>query len=51
MTNLSREERIEALRVKVQKKLKERIDNRVAPNPPPRYDEIFFQGVEWLDSL
>jgi hypothetical protein len=50
-SNLSKEERIAALRTKVQKRLKERINNRVAVNPPPRYDEIFFQGVEWLDSL
>jgi hypothetical protein len=23
----------------------------VVPQPPPIYDEIFFAGVEWLDSL
>jgi hypothetical protein len=23
----------------------------VVPHPPPIYDEIYFQGVAWLDSL
>jgi hypothetical protein len=23
----------------------------VLPDPPPVYDEVYFQGVEWLDSL
>ena len=21
------------------------------PDPPPRYDDLFFQGTEWLDTL
>lgn len=21
------------------------------PNPPPRYDEVFFRGTQWLDQL
>ena len=23
----------------------------VTPNPPPRYDEVYQRGVEWLDKL
>lgn len=23
----------------------------VPPDPPPRYDEVFEEGVEWLDKL
>jgi hypothetical protein len=23
----------------------------VIPDPPPRYDEVFFEGQRWLDSL
>jgi hypothetical protein len=23
----------------------------VVPYPPPRYDEVYFRGVGWLDSL
>ncbi|MDL2275159.1 hypothetical protein LJC22_03415 [Desulfosarcina sp. OttesenSCG-928-G10] len=39
----------------LKKKVRERLDNRVIPKKmimtPPRYDEVFFKGVEWLDSL
>jgi hypothetical protein len=37
--------------------LRERLDQRqhrsrlVPPDPPPRYDEVFAQGQEWLESL
>ena len=24
---------------------------RVPPNPPPRYDDTFFRGTAWLDSM
>jgi hypothetical protein len=41
-------------RAKMKKKVsawyKETIKKRKA-NPPPRYDEIYFDGREWLDSL
>ena len=43
------------------KTLKEQIQAKIAekkikkeqtiPSRPPRYDEVFFEGVRWLDSL
>jgi hypothetical protein len=32
-------------------KLKAASPRLVPPNPPPRYDEVFAQGQQWLDSL
>lgn len=31
--------------------LKTPISGGLHPDPPPRYDEVFAKGVEWLDSL
>lgn len=46
---------LEALRRKIAAKLREKADERAARRAPdytePRYDEVFFKGVEWLDSL
>jgi hypothetical protein len=40
------------LRARVQEKLAiARARQGLRPDPPPRYDEVFAQGVEWLDSL
>jgi len=45
-------ETLEALRRRIQEVLKNPRNRRkmVAPRPP-RYDEVFFRGVEWLDRL
>jgi hypothetical protein len=44
--------RLQALRERIQAKLKEPKDRRWrAASPPPRYDEVFFRGVAWLNSL
>jgi hypothetical protein len=46
--------RVEALRKKIRTKLAEKRRARVKlvePVPPPRYDNIYFEGVAWLDSL
>jgi len=24
---------------------------RIPPNPPPRYDEVYWEGLAWLNSL
>jgi hypothetical protein len=45
--------KIEALRARMEQRLRElrAAPSTVAPDPPPRYDEVFFRGTEWLDQL
>jgi len=45
--------KLEELRVRVQQRLRElrEAPRTVPPNPPPRYDEIFTRGQQWLDEL
>jgi hypothetical protein len=45
--------RSEELRLRIQERFRElREKPRMVPvNPPPRYDEVFFQGTQWLDKL
>lgn len=45
--------RIEGLRLLIQERFRELRGKPklVPPNPPPRYDEVFFQGAQWLDKL
>lgn len=40
---------LEAGRTKIRQLVAERRSARVAPDPPPRYDDIFFAGLEELD--
>ncbi len=47
---INREGRTEYLRRKIQKKLRSKKKTH-PPNPPPRYDDAYFEGLEWLDSL
>ena len=43
---------LSALREKVQERLAQRVaERRRAVSPPPRYDELFVRGTEWLDAL
>ena len=44
-------EKASLLRTLVQERLAARRAMRAAapPNPAPRHDEVFFQGVAWLD--
>ncbi len=48
-----REEKIKALRKKFKEKLAQKRDSKklVSPTTKPRYDEVFFEGTKWLDSL
>lgn len=48
-----RKAKLQALRERVQKKLAEKPKTRklVSPPTPPRYDEVFFEGQEWIDQL
>jgi hypothetical protein len=39
----------EEIRAKIKKRLEEKAAKKLAPEP--RYDEEFFEGVAWLDSL
>lgn len=41
----------EQLRQELRARLSEREQRRVEPDPPPRYDAVFFAGGAWLDSL
>jgi hypothetical protein len=42
---------LEALRERVRMRLQEAKQQKRPAAPPPRYDEIFFEGVNWLDDL
>jgi hypothetical protein len=47
-----RADAIAALRTRIQERLRERREGRVAPpQPPPRYDEVFAEGQQQLDEL
>jgi hypothetical protein len=49
----SQKQRMDDLRARVNAKIAEKrtSSHMVVPDPPPRYDEIFAQGVEWLDMI
>ena len=42
---------LEAGRMKIQQLLAKRRSTRVVPDPPPRYDDVFFEGLEELDRV
>lgn len=43
-----REEKIAEMKAKLRKRLKAK--RRVEAWPPPRYDDVYFEGLEWLDK-
>ncbi len=45
--------KLEELRARIQQRLQElrKRPKALPPNPPPRYDEVFFRGTQWLDEL
>jgi hypothetical protein len=48
----AKEAKLAALRKQVRERLAERVSNAPAPvSPQPRYDEVFFEGLRWLDEL
>ena len=54
MTSRQRRERkahIEQIRAEVQKRLSAKVAPRRSAAPAPRYDDVFQNGVEWLDRL
>ncbi|MDI7269861.1 MAG: hypothetical protein QME96_17865, partial [Myxococcota bacterium] len=40
-----------AVREELRKRLADRRRPLREPDPPPRYDEVFVEGQQWLDSL
>jgi len=43
---------LERLRSRVREAIRaRREEKKVAPIPPPQYDEVFFEGLRWLDNL
>jgi hypothetical protein len=44
---------MKALRDQIQAKLAEKklMRQQIKVSKPPRYDDVFFEGVKWLDSL
>jgi hypothetical protein len=53
LSKKARQRRIAELRERVQKKLHDSIDNSklVSADPPPRYDQVFIDGQQWLDEI
>ena len=48
---MDRDARIAQIRAVVQERLARQAAVRGKPVPPPRYDEVFAEGMRWLDSL
>jgi hypothetical protein len=52
VTKKERNQTIVSLRKRIRAEVKKRTEpNLIPPDPPPRYDEIFFKGTAWLDEL
>lgn len=45
-------ERLEEMRREMKRRLELKLDRErpVCPWPPPRYDEVFFEGTAWLNN-
>ena len=46
-----RKEALRSIRERLKAKVKSKEGRRILRSTPPRYDEVFFEGVKWLDSL
>jgi hypothetical protein len=52
MINTISEERKRKFTKKLKNLIKKRKDEHLKfKNIPPRYDEVYFEGMKWLDSL
>ena len=47
---MTKKERLKLVKKKFEAERSKRIA-KSSPMPKPRYDEVYFQGLEWLDSL
>ena len=45
------DEKKEELRRKLKEALQKKYPDGMTATPPPRYDEVYVEGVKWLDSL
>ena len=46
-----RKEALRSIRERLKAKVKSKEGKRILRSTPPRYDEVFFEGVKWLESL
>jgi hypothetical protein len=53
MSDVDKQQQLEELRKHVRERLAKRIAARqlATSGHPPRYDEVYFEGLRWLDSL
>jgi hypothetical protein len=49
--NGDRSARVAELRARVLAQIAAKGEARVAPNPPPRYDDVYYEGLDWLEGL
>lgn len=47
MSGIKRDE----LRQKIRERAEAKRKRMLPPMPPPRYDEVYFAGTEWLDRI
>lgn len=45
------DEQLQVIRARISEIRAKRGPLRIEPDPAPRYDDVFFEGVAWLDSL
>jgi len=45
------EEQREQLSCKIRERTKAKRQRMVPPEPPPRYDDVYFAGSAWLDRI
>jgi len=45
-----RKEALSDLKIRINARLDEKQKRRIACAAPPRYDDVFFDGIEWLNS-
>ena len=50
---IKRKDRLTALKERINKRLDEELKAKKEKKyaPPPRYDDVFFQGLDWLNKL
>jgi TPP-dependent pyruvate/acetoin dehydrogenase alpha subunit len=50
---MTREQKIQELKERIKERIKERQEQRKKkpPSPAPRYDDVYWRGVEWLNGL
>lgn len=49
--NISKEEKFELCRQEIKKRMDKKKDKKTTVVPEPRYDEVYYKGLEWLNKL